>query len=100
MLKIKVSPEEKIRAVESYLRGGLGTGGITRQLRISNQAFQAWVRKYKTFGVNGLLSISKRAIYTAEVKNRQLRIICQERDHRQKFVRNTEFIQNMLCGIG
>ena len=39
MLKIKVS-SEKIRAVERCLRGELGTGDITRQLRISNQAWE------------------------------------------------------------
>ena len=47
MFKRKVSPEEKIAAVESYLNGDLQLHTILEQYRIAKESFRTWVRNYQ-----------------------------------------------------
>ena len=66
MIKIKITPAEKVEAVEAYLRGELGTTAILQRYKVALASFQAWVRKYETFGAEGLLGLSKKPGYTKE----------------------------------
>lgn len=68
MFKIKVSPEEKIKSVESFLRGETSASEIANKYQISSRPVMDWIRKYQTFGAEGLLSRSEKPAYTEEVK--------------------------------
>ena len=69
MFKIKVSPEEKIKSVESYLQGKISINEIAAKYSISKQSVSAWIRKYQTFGEEGLLERSEFQEYTKETKS-------------------------------
>lgn len=48
MSKTNISSEEKIAAVKSFLNGEGSQRSIARQLGISFQSFQQWIRNYKS----------------------------------------------------
>lgn len=66
--KAKVSTEIKVQAVEDYLRGIKSLSEISNELNIYKGAVSAWVRKYKTFGKEGLLNKGYNTSYSAQVK--------------------------------
>ena len=66
--KSKVSTEIKVQAVEDYLRGIKSLSEISNELNIYKSAVSAWVRKYKTFGKEGLLNKGYNTSYSAQVK--------------------------------
>lgn len=66
--KSKVSTEIKVQAVEDYLRGIKSLSEISNELNIYKSAISAWVRKYKTFGKEGLLNKRYNTSYSAQVK--------------------------------
>lgn len=68
MIKRKRSPEEKIAAVESYLRGDRQLHAILEQYGIVAESFRTWVRNYQTFGRDGLSDKHRQASYSAEVR--------------------------------
>lgn len=68
MYKTKATPKEKKEAVESYLRGEASRRAIAERLNVSETSFRSWVRKYQTFGMEGLLERSYSQSYTAEEK--------------------------------
>lgn len=55
MIKRKLSPEEKITAVESYQKGDRHLHTIVEQYGIAKESFRAWVRKYNEKGAEGLV---------------------------------------------
>ena len=66
--KAKVSTDIKVQAVEDYLRGIKSLSEISNELNIYKSAVSAWVRKYKTFGKEGLLNKGYNTSYSAQVK--------------------------------
>ena len=66
--KSKVSTEIKVQAVEDYLRGIKSLSEISNELNIYKSAISAWVRKYKTFGKEGLLNKGYNISYSAQLK--------------------------------
>lgn len=66
--KAKVSTEIKVQAVEDYLSGIKSLSEISNELDIHKSAISAWVRKYKTFGKEGLLNKGYNTSYSAQVK--------------------------------
>lgn len=66
--KSKVSTEIKVQAVEDYLRGIKSLSKISNELNIYKSTVSAWVRKYKTFGKEGLLNKGYNTSYSAQVK--------------------------------
>ena len=66
--KAKVSTEIKVQAVEDYLMGIKSLSEISNELNIYRSAISAWVRKYKTFGKDGLLNKGYNTSYSARVK--------------------------------
>ena len=66
--KAKVSTEIKVQAVEDYLRGIKSLTEISNELNICKSAVSAWIRKYKTFGKEGLLNKKYNTSYSAQVK--------------------------------
>lgn len=66
--KSKVSTEIKVQAVEDYLKGIKSLSEISNELNIYKSAVSAWVRKYKTFGKEGLLNKGYNTSYSPQVK--------------------------------
>ena len=66
--KSKVSTEIKVHAVEDYLKGIKSLSEISNELNIYKSAVSAWVRKYKTFGKEGLLNKGYNTSYSPQVK--------------------------------
>lgn len=68
MIKRKVTPEEKIVAVEAYLNGEQQLQTILRHYGIVKRSFQAWVRNYQVFGKDGLRDKHKQTSYSTEIR--------------------------------
>ena len=66
--KSKVSTELKVQAVEDYLKGIKSLSEKSNELNIYKSAVSAWVRKYKTFGKEGLLNKGYNTSYSPQVK--------------------------------
>jgi len=52
-VKIKVSPEEKVRLVCAYMSGHLSASEFARQYKTKDQVLYDWVRLYQTRGAEG-----------------------------------------------
>lgn len=68
MSKKEYTAEEKIRAVELYVREGMGSARISDRCGVPIRTLQDWIRKYETFGVEGLLRRKGNQSYPAELK--------------------------------
>ena len=68
MSKNKLSTEERIKAVESYIQGIMGLSEVLRTYAIPKSTFEKWVHKYKCFGVSGLTRPKRNTAYTRETK--------------------------------
>lgn len=66
--KGKISSEEKIRLVQMYLNGECSQQDCANLAGVKHSSFQQWIRKYRTFGANGLTSSSKNKHYSANLK--------------------------------
>lgn len=68
MGKKKFTIEEKIKAVELHIREGMGYGGISDRFGVPITTFRHWIRKYQTFGSEGLMRKKGNQYYPAELK--------------------------------
>jgi transposase len=66
--KEKVSYETKIEVISKCVSGKMGVNEISHQLNVSVYSVEEWLRKYKTYGFDGLKTKSKNKHYSAEVK--------------------------------
>lgn len=66
--KSKVSGEEKIAAIEKYLRGEDSLNHLAFLLDVRHHTIQQWLRNYQSLGPNGLLASSKNRTYSLELK--------------------------------
>lgn len=67
-MKVKVLPEIKLRAVEKYLTGKKSIKQIAYQLQVSCYSVEEWIRKYKAFGSEKLITKTKNKFYSSEIK--------------------------------
>ena len=56
----KISKEEIIKAVERYKRGETSQKAEAKKHGVSQQTFQDWIRRYETFGADGLENTGNR----------------------------------------
>ena len=68
MAKKEFTIDEKINVVETYIRGEMGYGGIAARYGVPKSTLRHWIRRYKTFGVDGLLRKECNKIYSHEIK--------------------------------
>lgn len=68
----KVSSEIKVKVVQEYLVGLKTMSQITYELDINYSTIQEWVRKYKLFGIKGLLIERINTKYSDEIKTRAI----------------------------
>lgn len=66
--KAKILPKIKIQVVRDYLEGKISISEIARELGVGKTAIKSWIRKYKTFGLDGLITTDKNTYYTSELK--------------------------------
>lgn len=52
--KAKVNPENKIQSILDYVKGKTSVKQIADKYQIAESAVYNWIRKYKTFGLDGL----------------------------------------------
>jgi transposase len=74
--KSKVSSEIKVKVVQEYLAGLKTMSQITYELDINYSTIQEWVRKYKLFGIKGLLTERINTKYSDEIKARAINDFC------------------------
>ena len=67
MSKRKHSTEEKVEAVERYLRGESTLITGSQEIGIGISTFHEWISKYQTFGIEGLRAGGKQFRYTQEI---------------------------------
>ena len=58
--KQKVSVEEKIKNVRTYLAGEIGIGEAARRCKVDEETVAGWVRNYGTDGIDAFLSHKNR----------------------------------------
>ena len=63
----KISKEEIIKAVERYKRGETSQKAEAKKHGVSQQMFRDWIRRYETFGADGLENTGNRK-YSSELK--------------------------------
>ena len=68
MFKRKVTPEEKINAVEAYLRREISVRTITNKYSVAKSSFYKWVRNYEAFGPDGLRDKYSKTQYSVELR--------------------------------
>lgn len=68
MRRYKVSYEEKIKIVTSYLSGEVGYRDSVKAANNSKKSFQEWVLRYKAGGAAALLPREKNTAYSPELK--------------------------------
>lgn len=66
--KGKISAEEKVRIVESYLSGKIGCSEAGRQAGVNDRAIAQWVSRYKSEGPSGFLPSTHNKTYSKETK--------------------------------
>lgn len=66
--KTKASPEIKIKVVKEYLAGEKSVIQIAYELQVNCYSVEDWIRKYKSFGSEGLITKNKNTCYPPDVK--------------------------------
>lgn len=64
----KIVGQEKITAIEKYLRGEDSLTHLATQLGVNFETIRQWLSNYQSLGPSGLLTTSKNAAYSAETK--------------------------------
>lgn len=68
MGKKEFTVKEKIKAVELHIREGMGYRGISDRFGVPITTLRHWIRKYQTFGTDGLMRRKGNQYYSAELK--------------------------------
>ena len=68
MVKKKFTTEDKIKIAELYIHNELGYGAISNKYGVAVTTLRHWVRKYQTFGAEGLMSRNGNQSYPSELK--------------------------------
>lgn len=100
MFKRKVSSEEKITAVESYLNGDRQLHTILEQYGIAKESFRTWVRNYQIFGGEGLRDKHRKASYSAQTQTAAVKDYLSGAGSQADICKNIRFIQEASCKTG
>ena len=66
--RFRVSYEERLDAVEKYLRHECSMNSLYRQLKVGGTTFRQWIVLYESFGSEGLQDSSRNQFYSSTVK--------------------------------
>lgn len=64
----KVSGEERLEAVEKYLRHECSMNDLAKQLKVDKTAVRQWIARYQSFGEEGLQDSSQNQSYSSTLK--------------------------------
>lgn len=67
MSRNRISPEDKILAVQKYLEGKISQGGIASQFQVSKTSVQQWIFNYQSMG-SEIFFQKKNKRYSKELK--------------------------------
>lgn len=65
---MKLSPEERIRIVESYLRHEISLAGAAKEAQVDRSTVKRWGTLYENEGPTGLMAVRKNRNYPKELK--------------------------------
>ena len=100
MSKNKLSTEERIKAVESYIQGIMVLSEVLRTYAIPKSTFEKWVHKYKCFGVSGLTRQKRNTTYTRETKKHAVEEYLSGKGSLLGICKNIKFIQIASYEVG
>ena len=66
--KFKVSCEERLDAVERYLRHECSMNDLAKQLKVDRTAVRQWISRYQAFGSGGLQDAGRNQPYSSKLK--------------------------------
>lgn len=66
--KAKVSYEQKLYAVKTYLAGQDSINHLANILGVDFETVKQWICSFQSFGANGLLTVSKNFVYSEDLK--------------------------------
>jgi transposase len=66
--KFTFSYEERIDAVEKYLRYEYSMGDLSKQLKVDKATIRRWLARYQSLGPEGLLETSRNLPYSSDLK--------------------------------
>lgn len=66
--KFTVSYEERVEAVEKYLRSESSINDLAKQLRVGKTTIRQWLTIYHSLGLDGLIETRKNVSYSSELK--------------------------------
>ena len=66
--KFAVSYEERVDAVEKYLRSEYSISDLSKQLRVGKTTIKQWLASYQSLGLDGLVETAKNFSYSSELK--------------------------------
>ncbi|MEO1769115.1 helix-turn-helix domain-containing protein [Candidatus Enterococcus ferrettii] len=66
--RMKLSPEERLKIVESYLRHEISLKGATKEAQVSTETIKRWCNLYENEGAAGLIASRKNKNYSQDLK--------------------------------
>ncbi len=66
--KFAVSYEERVDAVEKYLRSESSMSDLAKELRVGKTTIKQWLTIYQSLGLDGLVETGKNVSYSSELK--------------------------------
>ncbi len=66
--KFRVSYEERLDVVERYLRHECSMNDLSKQLKVDNATVRRWIRRYRSFGSEGLQDSTRNQSYSSMLK--------------------------------
>ena len=88
--------EEKIEAIEAYIRGTVGWKQLTDNFGIANSTLQSWIRKYRESGAEGLREKPNNRHYTSELKKTAVEAYLAEEGSQEEICRRYHISSRIL----
>ncbi|VBB09632.1 trp repressor/replication initiator [Lucifera butyrica] len=98
--KFSVSYEERIDAIEKYLRHENSLTHLAKQLKVSYWAVKRWLITYQSLGPEGLIETSKNMHYSPTLKEAAVMDYLAGTVLTEIFAKNTGLNQPVNCKTG
>lgn len=66
--KTKVGAEKKVQVAQQYLRGEISKSEAARDVHVSEETVDGWIRRYRSEGVGGVEIMERNRVYSPELK--------------------------------
>ena len=78
MRNAKISQEQKLEAVKMYLKGDSTLRKLAAKYGVHHSSIEKWVLRYRTFGTQGLKTISRNQKYSEDLKRKAVLMYLSE----------------------